>query len=66
MLILFVHIKAFRKFVHSIQRKSIDNDMKKILIVLIGTILLGLVYSCTSNQHCAAYGEKQRYQIERR
>lgn len=40
--------------------------MKKILYLLLATVLMGIVSSCTSNQHCAAYGEKQRYQIERR
>jgi hypothetical protein len=40
--------------------------MKKLLFILLATVLLGIVASCTSNQHCAAYGEKQRYQIERR
>jgi len=40
--------------------------MKKIAILLLSVMLLGLITSCTSNRGCAAYGEKQRYQMERR
>jgi uncharacterized protein YxeA len=40
--------------------------MKKILILMISLVVLSLVSSCMSNKSCAAYGEKQRYQIERR
>ncbi len=40
--------------------------MKKILFIVLTVIVLGIVTSCASNQRCAAYGEKQRYQIERR
>jgi len=40
--------------------------MKKVLFVLLTVIVLGIISSCASNQNCAAYGEKQRYQIERR
>lgn len=43
-----------------------DNPMKKILFVILAAMLTGIIASCTSNQHCAAYGEKQRYQMERR
>lgn len=40
--------------------------MRKIAILLLSVIVLGIVSSCTSNRGCAAYGEKQRYQMERR
>ena len=39
--------------------------MKKVLYLLLTVVILGIICSCTSNKHCAAYGEKQRYQIER-
>jgi len=40
--------------------------MKKTLYFLLAVIVLGIVTSCASNRSCAAYGERQRYQIERR
>jgi len=39
--------------------------MKKIIFFILAVVITGIVASCTSNQHCAAYGEKQRYQMER-
>jgi hypothetical protein len=63
---MFVPELISRTFAHLIKRKSGANIMKKILFVILATALLGIVSSCTSNQHCAAYGEKQRYQMERR
>ena len=63
---MFVHYLISRTFANLIKRKSGANNMKKILFFILATVLLGIVASCTSNNHCAAYGEKQRYQIERR
>lgn len=63
---MFVHILISSTFALPIKRKSGVKIMKKIIIVILATVLSGIVYSCTSNQHCAAYGEKQRYQMERR
>ncbi len=40
--------------------------MKKVVFALLTIVVLGIISSCASNQNCAAYGEKQRYQIERR
>ena len=41
--------------------------MKKILAAITVIILFIVVFtSCTSTQKCAAYGERQRYQMERR
>jgi uncharacterized protein YxeA len=39
--------------------------MKKVLYILLTIVILGIISSCASNKRCAAYGEKQRYQIER-
>lgn len=40
--------------------------MRKILVALTVIILFGIfLISCKSSERCAAYGEKQRYQIER-
>jgi len=63
---MVVHYLINSNFAYLIPRKSGVTVMKKILFVVLATVLLGIVSSCTSNQHCAAYGEKQRYQIERR
>lgn len=63
---MVVHYLISRTFANLIKRKSGVNTMKKILFVILGTVLLGILTSCTSNQRCAAYGEKQRYQMERR
>jgi len=40
--------------------------MKKIIFLLLAVFVAGIISSCASGQRCAAYGEKQRYQIERR
>ena len=63
---MFVHYLRCTNFAHLIKRKSGVNIMKKILFFILATVLSGIVSSCTSTQHCAAYGEKQRYQMERR
>lgn len=40
--------------------------MKKIVIIALTLIVVGIIVSsCTSGQRCAAYGEHNRYQIER-
>ena len=40
--------------------------MKKILLTITVIVLLAVIsVSCTSTNKCAAYGEKQRYQLER-
>jgi hypothetical protein len=63
---MLVHILISYTFAHLLKRKSGVNIMKKILFVILAAVLSGIVSSCTTNQHCAAYGEKQRYQMERR
>ncbi len=45
---------------------SIKN-MKKAVILLLTVVVLTIVAtSCMSSQGCAAYGERSRYQVERR
>jgi len=63
---MVVHYLINSNFAYLIQRKSGVNIMKKILFFILAAVLMGIVSSCTSGQHCAAYGEKQRYQMERR
>ncbi len=63
---MFVLYHISRTFAYPIKRKSGVNIMKKIVFFLLTIVLAGIVSSCTTNQHCAAYGEKQRYQMERR
>ena len=63
---MLVHYYISRTFARLNKRKSGVTIMKKILFVLLAAVFSSIVSSCTSNQHCAAYGEKQRYQIERR
>jgi hypothetical protein len=42
-------------------------DMKKAVILLVTVAFLAIVAtSCMSSQGCAAYGERSKYQIERR
>ena len=42
-------------------------DMKKAVILFVTLVVLTIVAtSCMSSQGCAAYGERSRYQIERR
>jgi hypothetical protein len=41
--------------------------MKKIALLLITVILLGIVFSsCRSTEKCAAYGEAKNYRVESR
>jgi len=40
--------------------------MKKIAFFLLTIIVIGLITSCASSSRCAAYGERQRFQVERR
>jgi hypothetical protein len=63
---MLVHYTRCITFAPSGKRKSRVNIMKKILFFILATVIAGIVSSCSSNQNCAAYGEKQRYQIERR
>jgi len=40
--------------------------MKKLLLTITAIVLFAAIFiSCTSTSRCAAYGEKQRYQMER-
>jgi hypothetical protein len=42
------------------------SHMRKIILALTAFILLAIMLvSCKSSERCAAYGERQRYQIER-
>jgi hypothetical protein len=42
-------------------------DMKKAVILLVTLVVISILStSCMSSQGCAAYGERSRYQIERR
>jgi hypothetical protein len=42
-------------------------DMKKAVILFVTLVVLAImVTSCMSSQGCAAYGERSKYQIERR
>ncbi|MFH1298142.1 MAG: hypothetical protein ABIJ04_12895 [Bacteroidota bacterium] len=44
---------------------SIKN-MKKVIIMVLTIVVTGMIVSsCTTGQRCAAYGEKNRYQVER-
>lgn len=63
---MLVHYVRCSTFVPSGKRKTRVNIMKKILFFLLATVIAGIVSSCSTNHNCAAYGEKQRYQIERR
>jgi hypothetical protein len=47
--------------------KSSFKNMKKAVILLATIVVIGiLASSCMSNAGCAAYGERSRYQMERR
>ena len=46
--------------------KLIFCRMKKVIVAISLFLLVAiLAVSCNSTQRCAAYGERQRYQIER-
>lgn len=45
----------------------IIKSMKKAVIILFTLVVISILStSCMSSQSCAAYGERSRYQIERR
>ena len=49
-----------------INLKLISGRMKKIIVSISFILLIAIItVSCNSTQRCAAYGERQRYQIER-
>ena len=66
MLKIFVYISKNHLLCSINKRKQEIIIMKRIVFALLTIVVLGIVSSCASNQNCAAYGEKQRYQIERR
>ncbi len=65
MLIFLVHIIKNHLFCTVVQRKPEPDIMKKTIYFFLAVIILGIIASCTSSRSCAAYGERQRYQIER-
>jgi len=50
-----------------IHMNFIVKNMKKVILILMTFVTIAIVAtSCMSTQGCAAYGERSRYQIERR